>query len=228
MKQKGQRKLPFFYHWKLSRKLLLLFFGIGILPITVIFGITLYRMVQKSSQMQLYTMDKNFDRMEQTMDNIQDRIGRIGSLVTVSDQVGDALRSDDSDGLVQELQKFDALSDYTYQLELSSDDISILYYIPEKFLISQSGNTCYRPLNDLTKWKVDAQNLEQTAGASWRVVHEKNRYGQKKKLSGKFSGILEYRAVFGTAWNRSSHDSCGCRQGQYEWDDGSADAISAG
>ena len=130
---KGQRKLPFFYHWKLSRKLLLLFFGIGILPITVIFGITLYRMVQKSSQMQLYTMDKNFDRMEQTMDNIQDRIGRIGSLVTVSDQVGDALRSDDSDGLVQELQKFDALSDYTYQLELSSDDISILYYIPENF-----------------------------------------------------------------------------------------------
>ena len=86
----------------------------------------------KSSQMQLYTMDKNFDRMEQTMDNIQDRIGRIGSLVTVSDLVGDALRSDDSDGLVQELQKFDALSDYTYQLELSSDDISILYYIPEK------------------------------------------------------------------------------------------------
>ena len=73
MKQKGQRKLPFFYHWKLSRKLLLLFFGIGILPITVIFGITLYRMVQKSSQMQLYTMDKNFDRMEQTMDNIQRR-----------------------------------------------------------------------------------------------------------------------------------------------------------
>lgn len=192
MKQKGQRKLPFFYHWKLSRKLLLLFFGIGILPITVIFGITLYRMVQKSSQMQLYTMDKNFDRMEQTMDNIQDRIGRIGSLVTVSDQVGDALRSDDSDGLVQELQKFDALSDYTYQLELSSDDISILYYIPEKFLISQSGNTCYRPLNDLTKWKVDAQNLEQTAGASWRVVHEKNRYGQKK------SYLANFRAIWNT------------------------------
>lgn len=192
MKQKGQRKLPFFYHWKLSRKLLLLFFGIGILPITVIFGITLYRMVQKSSQMQLYTMDKNFDRMEQTMDNIQDRIGRIGSLVTVSDQVGDALRSDDSDGLVQELQKFDALSDYTYQLELSSDDISILYYIPEKFLISQSGNTCYRPLNDLTKWKVDAQNLEQTAGVSWRVVHEKNRYGQKK------SYLANFRAIWNT------------------------------
>ena len=57
MKQKEQRKLPFFYHWKLSRKLLLLFFGIGILPITVIFGITLYRMVQNSSQMQRYTMD---------------------------------------------------------------------------------------------------------------------------------------------------------------------------
>lgn len=103
------------------------------MPITVIFGITLYRMVQNSSQMQRYTMDKNFDRMEQTMDNIQDRIGRIGSLVTVSDQVGDALRSDDSDGLVQELQKFDALSDYTYQLELSSDDISILYYIRKNF-----------------------------------------------------------------------------------------------
>ena len=32
--------------------------------------------------------DKNFDRMEQTMDNIQDRIGRIGSLVTVSDCKG--------------------------------------------------------------------------------------------------------------------------------------------
>lgn len=195
MKQKEQRKLPFFYHWKLSRKLLLLFFGIGILPITVIFGITLYRMVQNSSQMQRYTMDKNFDRTEQTMDNIQDRIGRIGSLVTVSDLVGDALRSDVSDGLVQELQKFDALSDYTYQLELSSDDISILYYIPEKFLISQSGNACYRPLNDLTKWNVDAGNLEKTAGASWRIVHEKNRYGQKKR----------YLANFRPLWNTEQY-----------------------
>ena len=195
MKQKEQRKLPFFYHWKLSRKLLLLFFGIGILPITVIFGITLYRMVQNSSQMQRYTMDKNFDRTEQTMDNIQDRIGRIGSLVTGSDLVGDALRSDVSDGLVQELQKFDALSDYTYQLELSSDDISILYYIPEKFLISQSGNACYRPLNDLTKWNVDAGNLEKTAGASWRIVHEKNRYGQKKR----------YLANFRPLWNTEQY-----------------------
>lgn len=195
MKQKEQRKLPFFYHWKLSRKLLLLFFGIGILPITVIFGITLYRMVQNSSQMQRYTMDKNFDRTEQTMDNIQDRIGRIGSLVTVSDLVGDALRSDVSDGLVQELQKFDALTDYTYQLELSSDDISILYYIPEKFLISQSGNACYRPLNDLTKWNVDAGNLEKTAGASWRIVHEKNRYGQKKR----------YLANFRPLWNTEQY-----------------------
>lgn len=195
MKQKEQRKLSFFYHWKLSKKLLLLFFGIGILPITVIFGITLYRMVQNSSQMQRYTMDKNFDRTEQTMDNIQDRIGRIGSLVTVSDLVGDALRSDVSDDLVQELQKFDALSDYTYQLELSSDDISILYYIPEKFLISQSGNACYRPLNDLTKWNVDAGNLEKTAGASWRIVHEKNRYGQKKR----------YLANFRPLWNTEQY-----------------------
>ena len=162
MKQKEQRKLSFFYHWKLSKKLLLLFFGIGILPITVIFGITLYRMVQNSSQMQRYTMDKNFDRTEQTMDNIQDRIGRIGSLVTVSDLVGDALRSDVSDDLVQELQKFDALSDYTYQLELSSDDISILYYIPEKFLISQSGNACYRPLNDLNgMWMLEIWKKQQ-------------------------------------------------------------------
>ena len=195
MKQKEQRKLSFFYHCKLSKKLLLLFFGIGILPITVIFGITLYRMVQNSSQMQRYTMDKNFDRTEQTMDNIQDRIGRIGSLVTVSDLVGDALRSDVSDDLVQELQKFDALSDYTYQLELSSDDISILYYIPEKFLISQSGNACYRPLNDLTKWNVDAGNLEKTAGASWRIVHEKNRYGQKKR----------YLANFRPLWNTEQY-----------------------
>ena len=152
-------------------------------------------MVQNSSQMQRYTMDKNFDRTEQTMDNIQDRIGRIGSLVTVSDLVGDALRSDVSDDLVQELQKFDALSDYTYQLELSSDDISILYYIPEKFLISQSGNACYRPLNDLTKWNVDAGNLEKTAGASWRIVHEKNRYGQKKR----------YLANFRPLWNTEQY-----------------------
>ena len=83
MKKNQGRKLPFFYHWKLSRKLLLLFLGVCVLPITVILGITMYRMVCSSIQMQLYTMDKNFDRMEQTMDNIQDRIGRIGSLVTV-------------------------------------------------------------------------------------------------------------------------------------------------
>ena len=90
MKQKGQRKLPFFYHWKLSRKLLLLFFGIGFCRSRLFLALRCIEWCKNSSQMQLYTMDKNFDRMEQTMDNIQDRIGRIGSLVTVSDQVGDA------------------------------------------------------------------------------------------------------------------------------------------
>ena len=196
MKQKEQRKLPFFYHWKLSRKLLLLFFGIGILPITVIFGITLYRMVQNSSQMQRYTMDKNFDRMEQTMDNIQDRIGEKIAFFFLT--MGPLLflplctRRYERLVLLIPFLLVNLMSDYTYQLELSSDDISILYYIPEKFLISQSGNTCYRPLNDLTKWKVDAQNLEQTAGASWRVVHEKNRYGQKK------SYLANFRAIWNT------------------------------
>lgn len=44
MKKNQGRKLPFFYHWKLSRKLLLLFLGVCVLPITVILGITMYRM----------------------------------------------------------------------------------------------------------------------------------------------------------------------------------------
>lgn len=59
MKKNQGRKLPFFYHWKLSRKLLLLFLGVCVLPITVILGITMYRMVCSSIQMQLYTMDQN-------------------------------------------------------------------------------------------------------------------------------------------------------------------------
>lgn len=41
MKKNQGRKLPFFYHWKLSRKLLLLFLGVCVLPITVILGITM-------------------------------------------------------------------------------------------------------------------------------------------------------------------------------------------
>ena len=53
MKKNQGRKLPFFYHWKLSRKLLLLFLGVCVLPITVILGITMYRMVCRSLQMQL-------------------------------------------------------------------------------------------------------------------------------------------------------------------------------
>lgn len=165
MKKNQGRKLPFFYHWKLSRKLLL-FLGVCVLPITVILGITMYRMVCSSIQMQLYTMDQNYDRVVQNFENIQERMERIASLIMVSDEVGDALRSNKQDSLVDELQRFDRLSDYTYQLEMSSDDISILYYIPDQFLISGSGNTCYRPESELTKWSVDAETMEQTAGDS--------------------------------------------------------------
>ena len=73
MKKNQGRKLPFFYHWKLSRKLLLLFLGVCVLPITVILGITMYRMVCSSIQMQLYTMDQNYDRVVQNFENIQER-----------------------------------------------------------------------------------------------------------------------------------------------------------
>ena len=128
-----------------------------------------------------YAMDKNYDRVEQMMDNVQERIIRIGSLITVSDEAGAALRRIEGESLVQELKKFDELSEYTYQLEFSSDDISILYYIPEEFLISESGNTCYRPMEELKQWNIDVPDSSDKAQDYWRVIEEKNRYGQKKK-----------------------------------------------
>ena len=78
---------------------------------------------------------------------------------------------------------------------MSSDDISILYYIPDQFLISGSGNTCYRPESELTKWSVDAETMEQTAGDSWKVIQEKNRYGQRKS----------YLAYFRVIWNTEQY-----------------------
>ncbi len=195
MKQSNNSRKSFFYHWKLSQKLFLLFLAVGILPVTVIFGFTLYRIVQKNSEMMRYVMDKNFDRVEQMMDNIQERIIRIGSLITVSDEAGTALRMVEEESLVQELKKFDELSEYTYQLEFSSNDISILYYIPEEFLISESGNTCYRPMEDLKQWNIDVSDSSDTTQDYWRVIEEKNRYGQKK----------EYLANFRMIWNTEQY-----------------------
>lgn len=195
MKQSSNSRKSFFYHWKLSQKLFLLFLAVGILPVTVIFGFTLYRIVQKNSEMMRYVMDKNFDRVEQMMDNIQERIIRIGSLITVSDEAGAALRRIEGESLVQELKKFDELSEYTYQLEFSSNDISILYYIPEEFLISESGNTCYRPMEDLKQWNIDVSDSPDTTQDYWRVIEEKNRYGQKK----------EYLANFRIIWNTEQY-----------------------
>lgn len=195
MKQSSNSRKSFFYHWKLSQKLFLLFLAVGILPVTVIFGFTLYRIVQKNSEMMRYVMDKNFDRVEQMMDNIQERIIRIGSLITVSDEAGTALRMVEEESLIQELKKFDELSEYTYQLEFSSNDISILYYIPEEFLISESGNTCYRPMEDLKQWNIDVSDSPDTTQDYWRVIEEKNRYGQKK----------EYLANFRIIWNTEQY-----------------------
>ena len=110
MKQSSNSRKSFFYHWKLSQKLFLLFLAVGILPVTVIFGFTLYRIVQKNSEMMRYVMDKNFDRVEQMMDNIQERIIRIGSLITVSDEAGTALRMVEEESLIQELKKLDRKS----------------------------------------------------------------------------------------------------------------------
>lgn len=202
MKQKSNSRKSFFYHWKLSQKLFLLFLAVGILPVTVIFGFTLYRIVQKNSEMMRYVMDKNFDRVEQMMDNIQERIIRIGSLITVSDEAGTALRMVEEESLIQELKKFDELSEYTYQLEFSSDDISILYYIPEEFLISESGNTCYRSMEDLKQWNIDVSDSPDTTQDYWRVIEEKNRYGQKKKYLANFRMIWnteQYSQLLGVA-----------------------------
>lgn len=202
MKQSSNSRKSFFYHWKLSQKLFLLFLAVGILPVTVIFGFTLYRIVQKNSEMMRYVMDKNFDRVEQMMDNIQERIIRIGSLITVSDEAGTALRMVEEESLIQELKKFDELSEYTYQLEFSSDDISILYYIPEEFLISESGNTCYRSMEDLKQWNIDVSDSPDTTQDYWRVIEEKNRYGQKKKYLANFRMIWnteQYSQLLGVA-----------------------------
>ncbi|MFR8718538.1 MAG: hypothetical protein ACLVE7_03840, partial [Coprococcus comes] len=121
-------------------------------------------------------------RVEQMMDNVQERIIRIGSLITVSDEAGAALRRIEGESLVQELKKFDELSEYTYQLEFSSDDISILYYIPEEFLISESGNTCYRPMEELKQWNIDVPDSSDKAQDYWRVIEEKTGTVRKRNI----------------------------------------------
>lgn len=194
-KPKNGRLREHYLNLELGKKMALLFLTAGILPITLLFGIAVFRIARNSQDMQTYMLNKGFEQTAQSIDDMLRRVYRVSTMVTVYDKVREMLQPGQNLTQIEELQAFEEISDYTYEVEMSSEDITVLYYINDTFIIADSSNTCFRSMLRLKDTSLKECLLENNGRALWRVVKEKNRYGQTE----------EYLAVYRAVWNEEKY-----------------------
>lgn len=180
---------------KLERKLVLLFICVGILPLGLLSAVTLYRMMDNSIQFQKSMLEKEFERAQQSVEELVNRIDKTASLVSVSEQVRETLIPGRDITQVEELKEFEEISRYTYEVEMNGDDVYVLYYIDDSFVISKSMSTCFRPVSSLEESGILKEMKETNGKSVWHRVEERNRYGQKEEF------VADFRPV----WNEKNY-----------------------
>ena len=189
-----KRLLNWYQDLALYKKITYMVIIAGIIPISIIFMVSTLNLKKSSVEMQMYMLNKGYDQTYQSIDSFLSRMYNVSTLAAVNDSTRTALDSKDSNlSDVEELLEFENVSSYAYSLELNLDEISILYYIDDSFLMANRHNSIFRPASGMKGQTWSEALLHQNGNPTWVTMKDQNVYGN----------IVDY---FGTVRNLWDED----------------------
>lgn len=190
-----KRLSNWFQNITLTRKLLILIFAAGIIPLAVTFWLSLKELRSNSLERQMYAVNQGYEQVYQSLQDRMNRVHNLSTLLAVNDTIKKTFKLTEKDmDLIGQLAYFENISSYSYALELTFDLDDIIYYIDDDFVIARNQTGRYRPISAIQKTDWYRQLAENNGRPTW-VSFSGAAKGEKEK----------YIAVTRTLWDENDY-----------------------
>ncbi len=184
-----------FQNISLSKKLLILIFTAGIVPLAITFCLSLKELRGSYLERQMYSVNQGYEQVYQSLQDSMARIHNLSTLLSVNDTIKNTFKVvEDETDLIGQLTYFESISSYSYALELTFDLDNIVFYIDDNFIISKNKSGRYRPLSTAKETLWYYQLEENNGRPTWAPYSD---------ISGLEEG--KYIALTRTIWDKDDY-----------------------
>lgn len=188
-----RRLLNWFRNASLNRKIAVLVFAVGVLPIGVAFMVSLTEMEKTSQEQQAYTVNQGFTQVYQAVEDKLDRVRNISTLLAVDDITSrNILQAGQTGRIAEQLAYFDNITSYINSMEMVFEPASIVFYVDSSFAIADNQVGRFRSLDTVTQSDWYARLQANNGNATW------------VRLQDTLSGVT-YIAVVREIWNPNNY-----------------------
>jgi Predicted signal transduction protein with a C-terminal ATPase domain len=162
-----------FQNISLTKKILILIFAAGIIPLAVTFGLSIRELRKNSMERQIYAVNQGYEQVYQSIQDRMNRIHNLSTLLAVNDTIKKTFKLNEKNlDLISQMAYFENISSYTYSLELTFNLDNIIYYINDDFVIAKNHTERYRPLSEALKTKWYHQLTDNNGRPTWILFSE--------------------------------------------------------
>lgn len=188
-----RKVLDWFRNSSLNQKILILVFAAGVLPIGIIFMVSLTELKMISGEQQLYAVNQSYIQVFQALETQLSRVHNISTLLTVNDRISSNITlSGQTENITEQMAYFEDILTYINGMETAFESSNIVFYIDKALLAANSQVGRFRSID--TAWQSEwYTQLEDNRGNPTWVRYQ-------EELSGK-----EYVAVARKIWDRNNY-----------------------
>lgn len=185
--------LDWFRNSSLNRKIMILVLAAGVLPIGIIFMVSLTELKKISREQQRYAVDQSYTQVFQALETQFARVYNFSTLLTVNDRIGsDIVLSGQSENITQQMAYYEDILAYINGMEIAFESNNVVFYIDKALLAADSQVGRFRSID--TVWQSEwYARLENNRGNPTWVRYQ-------EELSDK-----EYVAVTRKIWSQNNY-----------------------
>ncbi|MGN6711222.1 cache domain-containing sensor histidine kinase [Anaerocolumna jejuensis] len=163
-----KRAADWFQNISLTKKLLVLIFAVGILPLVTTFWLSLKELRSNSMERQIYAINQGYEQVYLSLQDRMNRVHNLSTLLSVNDTIKKTFKLTAKDmDLIGQLAYFENISSYSYSLELTFNLDNILYFINDDFAVAKNESNRYKPISTAKKALWYRQLLEDNGRPTW-------------------------------------------------------------
>lgn len=157
-----KRLMDWFRNSSLNRKILILVFAAGVLPIGIVFTISLAELKNVSEEQQIYAVNQGYAQVFQTVEDKLSGVYNISTLLAVNDTVNQNLiLSGQERSISEQLTYLENITSYVNGLKVAFESNNVVFYIDRAFLAGDNQTGNYR-------------SIEAAQQADWYIQMEAN------------------------------------------------------
>ena len=134
-----RKVIDWFRNSSLNQKILILVLAVGVLPIGIIFMVSLAELKKISREQQLYAVNQGYTQVFQALETQIARVYNLSTLLTVNDQIGsNIMLSRQSENIAEQMAHFEDIHAYINGMEIAFESNNVVFYMDKALLAADS------------------------------------------------------------------------------------------